>query len=154
MERVVRRGEYDLDSEDVERVQRKSLKDLTSEEREVYDAFFKVKEKEVLTMSTSEVEETNSRGEKVVSAAHEEKRRRRMNAPDSPERFQRVGKTRRVERVERRRGYCGQREGEYKHLRDCRRCSCVDIRRFGGTGCGERAREDGCHDEEERLLAG
>ena len=47
----------------------KSLKDLTSEEREVYDAFFKVKEKEVLTMSTSEVEETNSRGEKVVSAA-------------------------------------------------------------------------------------
>ena len=47
----------------------KSLKDLTSEEREVYDAFFKVKEKEVVTMSSSEVEETNSRGEKVVSAA-------------------------------------------------------------------------------------
>lgn len=47
----------------------KSLKDLTSEEREVYDAFFKVKEKEVVTMSSSEIEETNSRGEKVVSAA-------------------------------------------------------------------------------------
>lgn len=48
----------------------KSLKDLSSEEREVYDAFFKVKEKEVVTMSSSEVEETkDSRGEKVVSAA-------------------------------------------------------------------------------------
>ena len=48
----------------------KSLKDLTNDEREVYDAFFKVKEKEVMTMSSSEVEEeTNSKGEKVVSAA-------------------------------------------------------------------------------------
>ena len=48
----------------------KSLKDLTNGEREVYDAFFKVKEKEVMTMSSSEVEEeTNSKGEKVVSAA-------------------------------------------------------------------------------------
>ena len=39
----------------------------------MYDAFFKVKEKEVMTMSSSEVEEeTNSKGEKVVSAAIEE----------------------------------------------------------------------------------
>ena len=40
LERVVRRSEHGLDREDVERV-RKSLKDLTNGEREVYDAFSK-----------------------------------------------------------------------------------------------------------------
>ena len=68
LERVVRRRNMVWIAKMLNEYSEKSLKDCLMV-REVYDAFFKVKEKEVMTMSSSEVEEeTNSKGEKVSAA--------------------------------------------------------------------------------------